>query len=730
MPPRPDAAAVPRAGSPFPLGATWDGAGTNFALYSGVATQVTLCIFDSLGESEVARHVMQQCTDNIWHIYLPACAPGTLYGYRVDGPYQPESGTRCNSAKLLMDPYAKAIHTRVQGNARQLGYVVGNSVGGAESDVLDITHTPDTFDNAAHVPKCRVEDDKFDWGDDQAPGIPLDQMVLYEVHVKGFTQQHPDVPPEVRGTYAGLGSDAAIAHLKRLGVTSVELLPVHAFVDDERLVNLGLVNYWGYNTAGFFAPEPRYSASGANGAVAEFKTMVRALHRAGLEVILDVVYNHTAEGSHLGPTLGLRGIDNAAYYRLDTQDKRFCVDYTGTGNTLDTRSPAALRLVMDSLRYWVQEMHVDGFRFDLATALARDETGYDPRAAFLSAVAQDPVLSRVKLIAEPWDVGPGGYQVGGFPPGWQEWNGRYRDGVRDFWRGADAALPAFAASLCGSADLYAAARRAPSASINFVTVHDGFTLADAVAYHHKRNDANGEEGRDGESHNRTWNCGAEGPTDDAAILALRARQQRNLLTTLFVSQGVPLLLAGDEMGRTQQGNNNAYCQDNAISWLDWSDARRNDPLHAFTQRLLQLRRDHPVLRHTQWLTGEVDADGRRDITWFSVWGLEMTPDEWNSPGVRCFGALLDGRFSPAGDANSVLLLINGSHHEALFTVPRCAAGPVGWHPVIDTATLTGTPAELSPWTPGAQHRVPAHAMVVLTHAATPHATQHVASHHG
>ena len=700
-------------GNPWPLGATWDGAGTQFALYSGVAERVELCLFSADGQQEQAR-IALACTDGIWHGYLQGCVPGTLYGYRVHGPYLPEAGDRCNAAKLLLDPYAKAIQGPLRACPQHLGYDLQND-------------SADPTDNAAYVPKCVVVDDHFDWGDDRTPAIPPDQTVLYELHVKGFTRQHPDVPEAQRGTYAGLASDAAIAHLQGLGVTSVELLPIHAFLDDQRLRDLGLVNYWGYNTVAYLAPEPRY---GQGDPVNEFKAMVRSLHRAGLEVILDVVYNHTAEGSHLGPTLGLRGIDNAAYYRLNPQDQRFCIDYTGTGNTLDTRSPAALRLVMDSLRYWVQEMHVDGFRFDLATALARDETGYDPRAAFLSAVAQDPVLSRVKLIAEPWDVGPGGYQVGGFPPGWQEWNGRYRDGVRDFWRGADAALPAFAASLCGSADLYAAARRAPSASINFVTVHDGFTLADAVAYHHKRNDANGEEGRDGESHNRTWNCGAEGPTDDAAILALRARQQRNLLTTLFVSQGVPLLLAGDEMGRTQQGNNNAYCQDNAISWLDWSDARRNDPLHAFTQRLLQLRRDHPVLRHTQWLTGEVDADGRRDITWFSVWGLEMTPDEWNSPGVRCFGALLDGRFSPAGDANSVLLLINGSHHEALFTVPRCAAGPVGWHPVIDTATLTGTPAELSPWTPGAQHRVPAHAMVVLTHAATPHATQHVASHHG
>ena len=659
MPPRPDAAAVPRAGSPYPLGATWDGAGTNFALYSGVAAQVTLCIFDSLGESEVARHVMQQCTDNIWHIYLPACAPGTLYGYRVDGPYQPESGTRCNSAKLLMDPYAKAIHTRVQGNARQLGYVVGNSVGGAESDVLDITHTPDTFDNAAHVPKCRVEDDKFDWGDDQAPGIPLDQMVLYEVHVKGFTQQHPDVPPEVRGTYAGLGSDAAIAHLKRLGVTSVELLPVHAFVDDERLVNLGLVNYWGYNTAGFFAPEPRYSASGANGAVAEFKTMVRALHRAGLEVILDVVYNHTAEGSHLGPTLGLRGIDNAAYYRLNPQDQRFCIDYTGTGNTLDAAKPHVLQMIMDSLRYWVTEMHVDGFRFDLASALARSFHDVDMLGSFLTTIQQDPILRRVKLIAEPWDVGAGGLSELG-------------------WR------------LIGSADLYASEGRLPFASINFVTAHDGFTARDLVSYSHKHNLPNREHNRDGTDNNRSWNHGHEGETTDPDVNALRQRQIRNLLTTLLLSTGVPMLTMGDELGRTQRGNNNAYCQDNETSWVDWELDHWQRDLLAFTSGVIWLRRTHQVFSRKYFFEGTApDPDRPKDLAWLRGDGQEFTEADWHFSDNRLIGMYLSGDLrtrGPRGEPlvdDPFLLVLNGSPHAATFLLPGRPFG-TEYQVVVDT----------------------------------------------
>jgi len=652
-------------GNPWPLGATWDGAGTQFALYSGVAEQVELCLFAADGQQEQAR-IPLTCTDGIWHGYLHGCRPGTLYGYRVHGPYLPEAGDRCNGAKLLLDPYAKSLQGPLRACPEHLGY-------GPQDD------NPDTTDNAAHVPKCIVVDDQFDWGDDRPPAIPPDQTVLYELHVKGFTRQHPDVPEAQRGTYAGLASDGSIAHLQGLGVTSVELLPIHAFLDDQRLLDLGLVNYWGYNTLAFFAPEPRYAQGDP---VNEFKAMVRALHRAGLEVILDVVYNHTGEGNERGPTLNLRGIDNAAYYWLQPEDRSRCLDFTGTGNSLDLRQPAALRLVMDSLRYWVQEMHVDGFRFDLATTLARGSQGYDPQSAFLSAVAQDPVLARVKWIAEPWDVGLGGYQVGAFPRGWHEWNGRYRDAVRDFWRGEPGALPGLTAALCGSAELYAPARRTPSASVNFVTAHDGFTLHDLVSYHGKHNLANGEDNRDGESHNRSWNCGAEGPTDDPAIQALRERQKRNLLATLCLSQGMPMLVAGDEMGRTQQGNNNAYCQDNPLSWLDWSEARCADPLVDFVRHLLRLRQAQPLLRSEHWRTGLVDAQGHKDITWVSVWGQEMTSQEWTQPDVRCFGAWLQG-----ADDQRLLLLFNASADLALFTLPPTHAthAPHGWCVLIDTA---------------------------------------------
>ena len=705
-----------REGRPFPLGATWDGLGVNFALYSRHATRVELCLFDARNR-EVERIALPEYTNEIWHGYLPDVRPGQRYGYRVHGPYAPEEGHRFNPNKLLLDPYAKQIVGELKWAPHLCGYTLGHRDG-------DLSF--DRRDSASYMPRCAVIDPAFSWGVERAPATPWDRTVIYEAHVRGLTMQHPDVPQAERGTFSALRHDAVVDHLSHLGVTAIELLPVHAYVDDQQLLERGLRNYWGYNTIGFFAPQARYLSLGT---VAEFKQMVARLHNAGIEVILDVVYNHTAEGNELGPTLSFKGIDNASYYRL-ADDRRYYINDTGTGNTFDLTNAGALRMVMDSLRYWVTEMRVDGFRFDLATILGRERHGFDASGSFLDAVRQDPILSQVKLIAEPWDIGPGGYQLGQFPPGWAEWNDRFRDTVRALWRGDGGQLAEFATRFTGSADLFEHHGRRPSASINLVTAHDGFTLHDLVSYNDRHNEANGEDNRDGHSHNLSSNHGVEGDTDDAAILSLRARQMRNLLATLLLAQGTPMLLAGDEFGHSQQGNNNAYCQDNAISWLDWSDARRNDPLHAFTQRLLQLRRDHPVLRHTQWLTGEVDADGRRDITWFSVWGLEMTPDEWNSPGVRCFGALLDGRFSPAGDANSVLLLINGSHHEALFTVPRCAAGPVGWHPVIDTATLTGTPAELSPWTPGAQHRVPAHAMVVLTHAATPHATQHVASHHG
>lgn len=706
-------------GSPLRLGAHWDGAGTHFALHSVPAERVELCLYAEDGSTETARFDMADRTGDIWHIYLRGCAPGARYGYRVHGPYQPEEGLRFNPNKLLLDPYARAIDRRVLGAPEQCGYIPGTE---EEDFAFDDT------DNAAAAPKSLVVDTAFDWGADAPPARPWSETVFYEVHVKGFTQQHPDVPQALRGSYAGLGSEAAIAHLQRLGVTAVELLPVHAFIDDERLVQAGLANYWGYNSLGFFAPEPRYSASGD--AVAEFKQMVRALHAAGIEVILDVVYNHTAEGNHLGPTLSFKGIDHAGYYRLQPEDRRFCTDFTGTGNTLDSSSPLVLRLVMDSLRYWVQEMHVDGFRFDLATTLGRSAVDFDQRSAFLCAVQQDPVLAGVKLIAEPWDLGPGGYQVGGFPAPWAEWNGRYRDAVRDFWRGEDGVLQEFAARLCGSADIYGGSRRGPQASVNIVTVHDGFTLQDLVSYDEKHNDANGEDNRDGESHNRSWNCGAEGPSEDAAILALRERQKRNLLTTLFMSQGVPLLLGGDEMGRTQGGNNNGYCQDNAISWFDWSPPRRDDPLQACVRRLVALRKSLPVLQRTRFFSGEADADGRKDLAWYSVWGQEMTQEEWAQPDVRCVAALLDGaRTARVGedggrlDGDSLLLLINASSEEASFTVPEAAAAPGGWTPRIDTATLDGQPlaapeaggvADITPWHAGEQHLLPAHSMVVLT----------------
>ncbi|XAH21664.1 glycogen debranching protein GlgX [Xylophilus sp. GW821-FHT01B05] len=705
-------------GSALRLGARWDGTGTNFALHSVPAERIQLCLYADDGSTELARIDMAERSGDIWHVYLRDCPPGTRYGYRVHGPYQPEEGMRFNPNKLLLDPYALAIDRPLRGAPDQCGYTPGTE----EEDFAF-----DEADNGAAAAKSVVVDTAFDWGRDAPPAVPWGDTVFYEVHVKGFTQQHPDVPEAARGRYAGVGSEAAIAHLQRLGVTAVELLPVHAFIDDERLVQAGLVNYWGYNSLGFFAPEPRY---GSGDPVTEFKHMVRALHAAGIEVILDVVYNHTGEGNHLGPTLSFKGIDHAGYYRLLPEDRRFCMDFTGTGNTLDSSSPLVLRLVLDSLRYWVQEMHVDGFRFDLATTLGRAAHDFDQRSAFLCAIQQDPVLARVKLIAEPWDLGPGGYQVGGFPAPWAEWNGKYRDAVRDFWRGEDGALPEFAARLCGSADIYGESRRGPQASVNIITVHDGFTLQDLVSYHDKHNEANGEDNRDGESHNRSWNCGTEGPTDDAAILALRERQKRNLLTTLFVSQGVPLLLAGDEMGRSQGGNNNGYCQDGVLSWLDWSPAQSGDPLLVYARRLLAFRQSHAVLRRSRFFSGEADAAGRKDLAWYSVWGQEMDQDEWSKPGTRCVAALLDGgrtalahEDQSAITSDSVLLLINASAQEASFTLPAYAAAPGGWTPRIDTATPDGQPvaaqaaggmADITPWHAGEQHALPAHSMVVLT----------------
>jgi isoamylase len=695
-------------GRPWPLGATFEAGGVNFAVYASAAERVEICLFDDAGTNELRRIILPERTDDVWHGFVPGLAAGARYGLRVHGPYDPLHGWRCNPYKLLLDPYARQIDRPLHGAAWQYGYPLGQ-------DKRDL-HM-DTRDNAPQAGKCLVVEQGFDWGDDSPPMVPMEDTVFYEVHVRGFTKLMPEVPEALRGTFAGFAHEAAIAHLKKLGVTSVELLPVHAFNDERRLIDLGLSNYWGYNSIGFFAPEPRYlSGSDTN----EFRRMVKALHAAGLEVILDVVYNHSCEGNHLGPTLCFKGIDNRSYYRL-TEDHRHYLDFTGTGNTLDASHPAMLRLVMDSLRFWVQEMHVDGFRFDLAPAISRNAGGgFDHRGPFLSAVAQDPVLRRVKLVAEPWDLGEYGYQVGGFPQGWSEWNGQYRDRVRDYWRGVEGSLGDFAAALCGSSDIYGPSRRGPRASVNIVTVHDGFTLNDLVSYNDKHNEANAEDNRDGESHNRSWNCGVEGPTDDPVILALRARQKRNFLTTLFCSRGVPLLLGGDEMSRTQGGNNNAYCQDNPVSWFDWSEERRQDPLLPFTQAMLRLRRELPVLRHDAWLTGKPDEDSRRDIVWYSVWGLEMTAEEWKNPAVRCVAAVLDARFAPEpgnpGADRSVLLVFNATGEDVTFTLPAVAGHTGDWALRIYTAEGHFEEADARRFAPPARLELLSHSMALLTQA--------------
>ena len=664
-------------GRAFPLGATYDGEGTNFALFSEVAERVSLCLFDARG-NEISVD-LPEMSGYCWHGYLPGVKPGQRYGYRVHGACSPADGQRCNPAKLLLDPYACAIDGQVEWNEALFPYLFSDPEG-----------PPNTADSAPFMPKSVVVNPTFRWGSDRRPNTPLHDTIIYEVHVKGFSARHPDIPPELRGTYAGLAHPAAVEYLQRLGITAVELMPVHQFVHDAHLVDRGLRNYWGYNSIGFLAPHNEYAASGhGGGQVAEFKRMVRALHAAGLEVILDVAYNHTAEGNHLGPMLSFKGIDNAAYYRLMADDRRYYMDYTGTGNSLNMRHPHVLQLIMDSLRYWVQEMHVDGFRFDLAAALARELHDVDRLAAFFDIIQQDPVISQVKLIAEPWDVGDGGYQVGNFPPLWSEWNGKYRDTVRDFWRGEPATLPELASRLTGSSDLYEATGRRPYASINFVTAHDGFTLRDLVSYDEKHNQANGEDNRDGESHNRSWNCGVEGPTDDPAVNALRARQTRNFIATLLLSQGVPMLLAGDELGRTQGGNNNPYCQDNALSWIDWEGADRD--LLGFTQRLIQLYRDHPVFRRRGWFQGRpIRGAGVADVGWFTADGEEMTDQHWQEGFAKSLAVFLNGkairgqslRGEPVVDENFFLLF--NAHHEPLnFTLPR-RCGEL-WSSVIDTS---------------------------------------------
>jgi glycogen operon protein len=645
---------------------------------------VELCIFDAAGRRELQRIELRERTDDIWHCYLPEARPGMLYGYRVHGPYAPEEGHRFNPNKLLLDPYAR----NVVGSLRWSDALFGYTIGHRREDL-----SFDRRDSASGMPKCKVIDPSFTWGADRRPQVPWNEMVIYELHVRGFTIQHPEVPPALRGTYAGLAAAPVVDYLRRLGITTVELMPVHAFVDDRHLVERGLRNYWGYNTIGFFAPDARYSASGK---VNEFKTMVKTLHSAGIEVILDVVYNHTAEGNQLGPTLAFRGIDNASYYRLPPGERRFYTDYTGTGNTLDMQHPRVLQLIMDSLRYWVTEMHVDGFRFDLAAALARELHEVDKLGTFFDVIRQDPILNQVKLIAEPWDLGEGGYQVGNFPIGWAEWNDKYRDTMRAYWKGDGGLIGDFARRLTGSSDLYGRAGRRPHASINFVTAHDGFTLHDLVSYNEKHNAANGEDNRDGHDNNLSWNCGVEGPTDDAAIGALRERQKRNLLATLLLSQGVPMLVAGDEFGRTQGGNNNAYCQDNSTSWVDWTPDEARGNLVEFARRLIAIRRAHPVFRRRDFFQGRpLHGGGVKDIVWLTPDGAEMSDHEWEHDFARCLGVYLagdglsetDARGRPVTD-RSFIVLFNAHHEEIAFRLPE-QAGPLRWFTLLDTARADG-----------------------------------------
>ena len=694
-------------GKPYPLGATWDGAGVNFALFSEHADKVELCLFDGKGRREVQRIELREHTHLVWHGYLPEARPGLLYGYRVYGPYKPKEGHRFNPHKLLLDPYAKAINGTLRWSDAHFGY----KINGNREDL-----SFDRSDNARGMPKCQVVDPAFTWGDDRPPHTPWHDTVIYELHVKGFTQQHPEVPPRLRGTYAALATEPVIEHLKGLGITAVELMPVHAFIDDRNLVERGLRNYWGYNSIGFFAPDNRYLS---NGSISEFKTMVKTLHATGIEVILDVVYNHTAEGNQLGPTLSFRGIDNAVYYRLMPDNHRYYMDYTGCGNTLNVMHPRTLQLVMDSLRYWVTEMHVDGFRFDLAAALARGLHDEDRLGAFLDIIHQDPILSQVKLIAEPWDVGVGGYQVGNFPVGWTEWNGKYRDEVRAYWKGEGGGIGELAYRLTGSSDLYEQSGRRPYASINFVTAHDGFTLHDLVSYNEKHNEANHEDNRDGESHNQSWNCGVEGETDDPAVRGLRARQKRNFLATLLLSQGVPMLLAGDEMGRSQQGNNNAYCQDNEISWFDWDLNEEDHELIGFVQGVIRLSAAHPSFCRRTFFQGR-SMQGQ-DIIWLNPDGQEMTDEQWQHDFARCLGMYLSGSAINECDMHGhrivdddFLLLLNAHHEEIPFQIPSFA-GDQAWQVLIDTVSASVPPADTRDYRSGDSYPLHARSFVLLRH---------------
>ena len=695
-------------GNRAPLGATFDGSGTNFAIYSAVATKVELCLFDREGNEN--RIELTEVDNDVWHCYLPGIAPGHQYGYRVYGPYDPANGHRCDPSKLLLDPYAKAISGTVKNDPSLFSYDFADPTQRNEEDSADSTM------------RSVVVSPFFDWGRDRPPAHPYNETIIYEAHVKGFTKLHPDIPKELQGTYLGLAHPAAIKHLTDLGVTAIELMPVHQFVNDTSLQDKGLSNYWGYNTIGFFAPHNGYATYGQNGhQVNEFKTMVKSLHEAGIEVILDVVYNHTAEGNHMGPTLSFRGIDNASYYRLVDGDQAHYFDTTGTGNSLLMRSHAVLQLIMDSLRYWVTEMHVDGFRFDLASTLARQFHEVDKLSTFFELIAQDPVLSGVKLIAEPWDVGDGGYNVGEFPALWSEWNGKYRDTMRDFWRGEPSTLGEFAARISGSADLYQHSGRAPMASINFITAHDGFTLNDLVSYNNKHNEANGEGNADGESNNRSWNCGEEGPTEDPEVLSLRSRQIKNFLTTMLFSQGVPMICHGDEMGRTQAGNNNVYCQDNELSWVNWNlTATQQDLLH-FTRRVIKLRKDHPVLRRRRFFYGDAAHGGEsklQEIGWLRPSGEHMRDEDWTAWYARSLVVYVNGHAISEPDRrgekivdNSFLLLVNASEEDIEFTIPTEPTGTSkAWKVVIDTQPTKGLPRKLKP---KAKVEVESHSLCLL-----------------
>ncbi len=701
-----------REGSPFPRGATWDGKGTNFALFSANATKVEVCIFGPDGETEQARIQLPEYTDQIWHGYVPDITPGTIYGYRVHGPYAPEAGHRFNPNKLLLDPYACAHFGQLKWNPAVFGYKMETGD--------DLTF--DERDSAPFMPKCTVADPHFEWKSESPVSykVKWDNTIIYETHVRGFTMRNPSVPENLRGTYAGLASKDVLKYIKSLGVTSVELLPIHTFINDSLLLDKGLTNYWGYNTIGFFAPDPRYAFK-RDDSLREFKEMVASFHDTGLEVILDVVYNHTAEGNEKGPTLSFKGIDNASYYRLIPGTSRYYINDTGTGNTVNLSHPRVMQMVTDSLRYWVEQTGVDGFRFDLGTILAREPNGFDNESGFLKACSQDPVLTRVKLIAEPWDCGPGGYQVGAFPPGWSEWNDKFRDTVRDWWRGA-ASPAALVERMCASGDLFNYQGRRPWASVNFITAHDGFTLNDIVTYNEKHNEANAENNQDGSSDNRSWNCGAEGPTDDPEINKLRGRQIRNMLATLLLSQGTPMLLAGDEFGRTQGGNNNAYCQDNQIGWVDWNVSERGTALTKFVKMLTTLRHRYPILRRNLFLNGRfVEELGVKDVTWINANGSEMQDEHWGDGDMKCFGMLLDGRAQTSGIRQrgkeaTLLLVINGHSDLVVFTMPECTGGSE-WAVQIDTNTEGEKLTETFEF--GSTYQVTAHSFLVFALDAAP-----------